>query len=101
LAHVCTNASKPDGAGAQFVEGPEGLVSAKVGFLKRLEKGLLDETGGGFHGIIAWDANDDGVADGHTYIVGPGGGIPLNAQLRGSPDHGIVNLCGPDGCPQE
>jgi hypothetical protein len=39
-----------------------------------------------------------GEADAHTYIVGPDAEIPLNAQLRGSTEHGINNLCGPTGC---
>jgi hypothetical protein len=29
-----------------------------------------------------------------TYIVGPNGEIPTQAQQSGSPDHGIINLCG-------
>jgi hypothetical protein len=99
FAHECTNLDKNahnPGGGAQFVFGDgEEPVSAKTGALKRVEKGILTEDN--FHGLIGLDFDGDGAADATTFIVGPGGEIPLNAQLNGSPDHGIVNLCG-TGC---
>jgi hypothetical protein len=106
FAHECTNASrnahKPD-AGAQVVfassdEAPPLYVSQ--GLANRIDRGIVDfESGEGFHGLIAFDEDGDGEVDGSTYIgVGPDGSIPLNAQLNGSPDHGIVNICGPEGC---
>jgi hypothetical protein len=102
-AHECYNASKPAGAGAQIILGEDAdgneTFDAKQGVIKRIEKGIIDlETGEGFHGILGFDEDGDGVADGHTYIVGPNGELPLTAQLRGSTDHGINNLCGPTGC---
>ena len=86
-----------------MVLGPEGeVVSATKGLVNRFERGIIDpDTGDGFHGIVGFDEDGDGVADASTYIVGPNGEIPLNAQLRGSPDHGIINICGPEGCPEE
>lgn len=106
FAHQCYNANKPNTAGAQIVlgfdeaTGTDVVLDATRGLEKRFEKGLIGPEGEGFHGIVAFDVDGDGVADGHTYIVGPESQLPLNAQLRGSPDHGILNVCGPDGCPQ-
>jgi hypothetical protein len=95
FAHECTNANKPPAAGAQVVIGPnDDLVSATRGVVKRIEKGIIDpESGEGFHGIVAFDFDGDGTADASTYIVGPTGEIPEQAQDNGSPDHGIVNIC--------
>jgi len=74
----------------------------KKGLEMLIERGIVDfETGEGFHGLIGFDEDGDGVADASTYIVGPGGELPLIAQLNGSPDHGMVNICGPEGCPAE
>jgi hypothetical protein len=102
FAHECTNLSKDahnPGAGVQFVFGEgDDPVYAKTGALKRIEMGVLTEDN--FHGLIGLDFDGDGQADATTYIVGPNGEIPLNAQLNGSPDHGIANLCG-TGCPEE
>ena len=102
FAHECTNLSKDahnPSAGVQFVFGEgDDPVYAKTGALKRIEKGILTEDN--FHGLIGLDFDGDGQADATTYIVGPNGEIPLNAQLNGSPDHGIANLCG-TGCPEE
>lgn len=100
-AWECTNADKPAGAGAQVIfGGDDGVIFATKGLENRIDRGIIDpETGEGYHGIVAWDEDGDGVADGHTFVgIGPEGEIPLSAQLNGSPDHGIVNLCGPQGC---
>lgn len=102
FAHECTNASKNEhapGAGAQVVFDDNGIVSAKQGFTKRVESGKIDlETGEGFHGLVGF-ADSEGNVVGTTYIVGPEGEIPLKAQQNGSPDHGIVNICG-GTCPE-
>ena len=37
----------------------------------------------GFHGLVAFDVNSDGIADFSTWIgVGPDGEVPLVAQQR-------------------
>ena len=95
-AHQCTNASKPPGAGAQIVidGNTDEVVSATRGLVNRFERGLIGPEGEGFHGLIGIDLDGDGEADIMTYIVGPNGEIPTQAQQNGPPDHGIVNLCG-------
>lgn len=95
-AHQCTNASKPPGAGAQVVlDGDtEEIVYATKGVINRFEKGLIGPDGEGYHGLIGVDLDGDRDADLMTYIVGPNDEIPTQAQQNGSPDHGIVNLCG-------
>jgi hypothetical protein len=64
------------------------------GLQNRIERGLIDfDTGEGFHGIVAFDIDGDGVADASTYIgVGPDGEIPLEAQFAGPACRGITNL---------
>jgi hypothetical protein len=99
-AHQCYNANKPAAAGAQVVIGTnDEVIDATRGLMKRFEKGLIGPEGEGFHGIVAFDEDGDGVADGSTFIVGPEAQLPLKAQLRGSPTNGILNICGPQGCP--
>jgi hypothetical protein len=99
FAHECINLNKPAGAGAQIVVGDDDEVLwATNGVIKRFEKGLIGTDGEGFHGILAFDEDNDGVADGSTYIVGPEGEIPTAAQQNGSPDHGIVNVCDAGFC---
>ncbi len=95
-AHECTNASKPPGAGAQIVidGNTDQVVWATKGLTKRFEKGLIGPDGEGFHGLVGIDLDGDGAADLMTYIVGPNGELPTQAQQNGSPDHGIVNICG-------
>lgn len=95
-AHQCTNVSKPTLAGAQVILDAEGnIASATKGVLNRVERGIIDaDSGEGYHGLVAFDSDGDGIADVMTYIVGPNAEIPLQAQQNGSPDHGIVNLCG-------
>ena len=87
LAHECTNASKSDPtAGAQLVFGANGdVLYMSRGLATRIEQGIIDsKTGEGFHGLIAFDIDGDGVADVSTWIgVGPEGEIPLVAQFRG------------------
>ena len=96
LAFECTNVSKSDpAAGAQVVFGPEDeILYMSKGLQNRIDKGLIDfETGEGFHGIIAFDFDGDGVADASTYIgVGPDGEIPLEAQFAGPACRGMTNL---------
>jgi hypothetical protein len=63
--------------------------------LKRIERGIIDfETGEGFHGIVAFDFDGDGVADASTYFgVGPDGTeIPLEAQFAGPACRGLTNI---------
>ena len=94
-AHECVNASKANqAAGVQLVFGMDGSVAyMSRGLATRIEQGLIDfETGEGFHGLIGFDLDGDGVADLATYIVGPEGEIPLQAQLRGPACKGITNI---------
>jgi hypothetical protein len=95
LGFECTNVSKSDpAAGAQVLIGPTGeIVWTTPGLASRIERGLVSETGEGFHGLIAFDFDGDGVADASTYIgVGPNGEIPLDAQFRGPACRGLTNL---------
>jgi hypothetical protein len=97
LAHQCANASKSDqAAGAQIVLGPdfEEVIFITEGLANRLDKGVVDlETGEGFHGIIAFDLDGDGVADASTWFgVGPDGEIPLQAQFAGPACRGLTNI---------
>lgn len=94
MAHECINPNKPQAAGVQLVLGGDGsIVFMTQGLKTRIEQGLIDfETGAGFHGLIGFDDNLDGVVDGATYIVGPDGEIPLQAQLRGATCKGITNV---------
>jgi hypothetical protein len=96
LGHECTNASKNDpAAGAQILIGPTGeIVWTTEGLANRLAQGVIDpDTGAGFHGLIAFDANGDGTADYSTWIdVGPDGEVPLVAQLSGPACRGLTNL---------
>lgn len=70
-------------------------VFIKSGFLKRINKGLIDPETGDFHGIVAFDINGTLVS---SYFVGPNGELPHQAQENGSPDHGIVNICAVIDC---
>jgi hypothetical protein len=95
LAFECTNLSKGPAAGAQLIFGAnDEVLYISNGLERRLEQGLVDfETGEGFHGLIAFDIDGDGVADASTYIgVGPDGEIPLEAQFRGPACRGLSNL---------
>jgi hypothetical protein len=97
LADVCTNASKKYAdSGAQIVFGPnDEVLFITQGLENRISQGIVDpESGEGFHGIIAFDDDGDGVADASTYIgVGPEGDeLPIEAQFRGPACRGITNL---------
>lgn len=96
-AHECINASKNannPAAGAQIVfgEGDDPLYITK-GLQNRIERGIVDpEDGSGFHGIVAFDIDGDGIADGHTFLVGPDAEIPDQAQMNGPACKGITNI---------
>jgi hypothetical protein len=97
LADNCTNASKKYAdSGAQIVFGPnDEVLFITRGLQNRIAQGLVDpDSGEGFHGIIAFDENADGVAEFSTWIgVGPDGHeIPIEAQFRGPACRGITNL---------
>ena len=95
LAFECTNLSKPPAAGTQVVFGPgDEIVWVSRGLERRIEQGLVDpETGDGFHGLLGFDFDGDGVVDASTYIgVGPDGEIPLEAQFAGPACRGLSNL---------
>ena len=97
LAHECTNASKSDpAAGAQaLIDANTGeILWTTEGLANRLARGVVDPvTSEGFHGLIAFDATGDGIADFSTWIeVGPEGEIPLVAQLSGPACRGLTNL---------
>ena len=96
MAHECTNVSKSSPtAGAQLIFGAEGqILWMSTGLANRLEHGLVDgESGEGFHGLVAFDIDGDGVADLSTWLgVGPDGEIPLQAQLRGPACKGLTNI---------
>jgi len=95
-AHECTNVSKDDpAAGAQLLIGPTGdIVWMTPGLATRLEQGIIDpESGEGFHGLVAFDVDGDGLADFSTWIgVGIDGEIPLEAQFSGPACRGLTNL---------
>ncbi|MGE9809046.1 hypothetical protein [Janibacter sp. G1551] len=94
LAHECVNASKQNqSAGVQLVLGDAGPVWISQGLQQRIDQGLVDfETGEGFHGLIGFDMDGDAVADLSTWIVGPDGEIPLQAQFNGQPCKGVTNI---------
>jgi hypothetical protein len=97
LADNCTNASKKYAdSGAQIVFGAnDEVLFISRGLENRIAQGIVDfESGEGFHGLIAFDVDGDGVADASTYIgVGPDGDeLPIEAQLRGPACRGITNL---------
>jgi hypothetical protein len=97
LAHECTNASKSNpAAGAQaLIDANTGeIIWISDGLATRLALGVVDPaTGEGLHGLIAFDATGDGVADFSTWVnVGPDGEVPLVAQLSGPACRGLTNL---------
>ena len=97
LAHECINASKSDqGAGAQaLIDWNTGqILWMSEGLAARLAHGVIDPaTSEGFHGLVAFDATGDGIADFSTWIdVGPNGEVPLVAQLSGPACRGMTNL---------
>jgi hypothetical protein len=97
LAGDCTNASKSDPAdGAQvLIDLNTGEVLwTTEGLANRLEQGVVGPNGEGFHGLIAFDIDGDGVADASTWFgVGPEGEeIPVVAQLNGPACRGLTNI---------
>jgi hypothetical protein len=94
LGFECTNLSKPPAAGTQVVFGPDGqIVWVSRGLERRIEQGLVNpDSGEGFHGLIGFDFDGDGVVDASTYIVTPDSEIPLEAQFRGPACRGMSNL---------
>ena len=77
-----------------MIIGPGDQIEwATTGVQVRLAHGIITEDGTGYHGLIGIDLDGNGTADATTYIVGPNGELPETAQLNGSPDHGIVNIC--------
>ena len=96
LGFECTNASKSDpAAGAQVVFGVNGeILFITQGLANRIEQGLVNpDTGEGFHGLVAFDIDGDGIADASVYFgVGPDGEIPLSAQLNGPACRGLTNI---------
>ncbi|HET7489656.1 MAG TPA: hypothetical protein VFJ85_17140 [Acidimicrobiales bacterium] len=101
LAHECTNAARDShdpSKGAQIIFGcgDGDIISAKKHAIKVMEAGGFPS------GWIAFDVDCDGVADAGTYIVGPMGELPEQAQAGGSTTNGVMNICTyfglPDGC---
>ena len=97
LATDCTNASRGDpAAGAQvLIDATTGAILwTTPGLAERLESGVVGPNGEGFHGLIAFDVNGDGLADFSTWFgVGPDGDeIPLTAQLSGPACRGLTSL---------
>ena len=94
LAHECINASRNGAAGAQLVFGMnDEVVWMSKGLEQRIAGGQVDlETGEGFHGLVAFDMDGDGVGDVATYIVGPEGETPLKSQYNGPACKGMTNV---------
>jgi hypothetical protein len=97
LAHECVNASKSDqAAGAQaLIDANSGAILwTTEGLANRIAQGVVDpDSSEGFHGLIAFDGDGDGIADFSTWIeIGPDGEIPLVAQLSGPACKGLTNL---------
>lgn len=98
LATHCINASKPDQtAGAQVVLNlvTGEIVWATNGFTTRIENGLVDPTTGeGYHGLLGFDLNGDGIADASTFFgVGPDGvALPDQAIGNGPACRGITDI---------
>jgi hypothetical protein len=91
FAHECVNASKKDPtAGAQIIQDDDDVVFATTGLVNRFEKGLIGPEGEGFHGVFGFVLGDGSTLS--TYIVGPDGEIPLQAQLNGPACKGITNI---------
>jgi hypothetical protein len=97
FAGHCVNASKQPAAGAQVVinVATNEIVWASLGFVTRLEAGLINPaTGEGFHGLLGFDIDGDGAADLTTWFgVGPdGSAIPWQAQVFGPACQGVTDV---------
>jgi len=95
LAHECVNASKKNqAAGVQVViDANSGeIVWTTTGLANRISQGLVSPDGEGFHGLIGLDFDGDKATDVATWIVGPDGEIPKNAQDNGDPCRGVTNI---------
>lgn len=102
FAHQCINISKNPSAGVQLVfdETTGEVAWISKGLQQRIEQGLVDfETGEGFSGLIGFDVDGDGKADAATYILGPTGEIPQQAQWNGAECKGMVNFEALFTCP--
>jgi hypothetical protein len=94
MAFHCTNADKNAAAGVQAVfDANFQVVWISDGLQHRIDQGIVDfATGEGFHGLLGFDLDGDGVADVTTFDVGPNMALPEVAQMRGAPCHGIVSI---------
>jgi hypothetical protein len=82
-------------SGAQLVFGSnDEVLFISRGLENRISQGMVVfESGEGFHGLIAFDVDGDGVADANTWIgVGPEDEIPIEAQFRGPACRGLTNI---------
>jgi hypothetical protein len=97
LGHECMNASKGDqSAGAQIiVDLTTGeIVWMTTGLQYRLQQGTIEPDGEGFHGLVGFDFDGDGVGDASTWLgVGPDGNeVPEGAQLNGPACRGLTDI---------
>jgi hypothetical protein len=97
LASDCMNASKSDQtAGVQAIVNltTGEIVWTTPGLATRLEQGLIGPSGEGFHGLVGFDFNGDGVVDASTWIgVGPDGTeIAEPALLNGPACRGLTSI---------
>ena len=97
LASDCINVSKSDQeAGVQAIlDVTTGeIVWTSVGLANRLERGLVGPDGEGFHGLVGFDFDGDGVVDASTWIgVGPDGTeIAEPALLNGPACRGLTSI---------
>jgi hypothetical protein len=94
FAHECINASRNGTAGAQLVLGEnDEVLYISTGLQQRIDQGLVDpETGEGFHGLVGFDIDGDGVGDLATWIVGPEDELPDPAQWNGPTCKGVTNI---------
>jgi hypothetical protein len=96
-ASHCVNANKVQAAGAQVVIdlSTGQIVWLSAGVVTRIDQGLIDPaTGEGFHGLIAFDGDGDGVGDLSTWVgVGPdGSAVPWQAQVNGPACSGVTDI---------
>lgn len=92
MAHQCVNPDKQPGAGAQviFNEANGAVTFANAGIEKRFTSGVTTQDT--FRGLIGFDIDGDGKADGTTWLVGKYGEIPEQAQQAGADCHGVINF---------